>query len=81
VEYPDPCCPLGNEDVEMLNEEPAAETVMLSGAVAVWGGLAESLTVIENEYEPDCVGVPAIVPDVAPRLSPGGSWPDDTLQP
>jgi hypothetical protein len=52
--------------------------VMLRLAVAVWAGLAESVTVTVNEKVPLAVAVPEIAP---PELStkPVGRLPDVTL--
>jgi hypothetical protein len=50
-------------------------TFRLTGALAVSGGMDESVTVTEMGYVPAVAGLPDSCPD-ALRVRPGGSGPD-----
>jgi hypothetical protein len=60
----------------MASGDPAATTEMVSGAVAVWAGEPESLTVTpKDRLLPLTVGVPEMIPVVGARLRPAGREP------
>ena len=63
--------PGGREVVVM--ESGAVETVIDRLAVAVLGGLLESVAVTVKLEVPEALGVPVIAPLEALRLSPAGS--------
>ena len=56
-------------------EKPGGETVIDRLAVAVLGGLLESVAVTVKLEVPEALGVPVIAPLEALRLSPAGSEP------
>ena len=58
----------------------ATTTGMETVVVAVCTEELESITVTPKLKFPADVGVPEIAPEAADKLSPGGSWPEDTLQ-
>jgi hypothetical protein len=60
--------------------ENAAEIVMDRLAVAVSAGLLESVTSTVKLEVPVAVGVPAMIPLEALRLSPAGSDPEVSAQ-
>ena len=78
VEYPLPTEPPGSDEVVTVGACPAAATTTLKAFVPVL--FAESFTCTVNDEVPTVVGVPAITPVPAVRLSPAGSEPVLTLQ-
>jgi len=78
AEYADPAAPtvvsVPEEEIVSL-----ALMVMLRLAVAVWGGVAESVAVTVNANVPLAVGVPEITPAVL-RFKPVGRLPVVTPQ-
>jgi hypothetical protein len=89
-EYVVPCVPDGTLDVVTVKAvgvaEVAATTRRVTMAVAVLSNLRvstvalESVTLTSKEKLPVEVGVPEMVPVVAARLSPAGSFPLAMLQ-
>src|SRR6266481_1504524 len=53
---------------------------MKSFALAVCGGLPESVPRATKLNVPTCVGVPSRYPVAELRERPGGNWPDEMLQ-
>jgi hypothetical protein len=52
--------------------------MIVSGSVAVWGGVLESMLCNVKLYEPAAVGVPLMEGGAALRLKPGGKLPEAT---
>ena len=65
---------------EVVVTENGTETVINKLAVAVLAGLLESVTSTVKLEVPVAVGVPAMIPLEALRLSPAGSDPEVSAQ-
>jgi len=79
AEYAVPTVPPGREVVVIESGRPEITTIDRL-AVAVIGGLWESVTATVKLKVPTVVGVPKMTPVEALRVSPGGSEPTDTDQ-
>ena len=75
-----PCTTLSEEGEAEMVKLGAAVTVMLSAAIAVAGGDAESLTCTVKLAVPAVIGVPEITPLLVFRANPLGKLPLMTLQ-
>jgi hypothetical protein len=74
-----PLAPTVNVALPTLVIAGAWSTFMVRLAVAVWGGVAESVAVTVKVKAPLCVGIPERTPDEL-KLIPGGSPPEVTAQ-
>lgn len=63
----------------MIASAPAAAMAIVKAFVAVFTGELESVTSAVKLKEPDCVGVPEIVPELLLNVNPAGSEPLLTL--
>lgn len=70
--------PFGS-DVVVIASAPAAAMAIVKAFVAVFTGELESVTSAVKVKEPDCVGVPEIVPELLLNVNPAGSEPLVTL--